>query len=914
MKRNYQNIWNIIVAAGLVIAACVMNPGFASAQACEYPLPVLLNSPSGNVTFLVSSANTMNTAVFHDNYNQSIMYAGPFTPAADYLVKGDGTHSPWDFDNLLPATPTAYLVDSDTGNDGIYPGNYLNWIFYNATSAERASLPAATRIQAAKAVIAQLVVDHAEIRFSVWKYHSGGDGGNELAKMGSPRSNIVNQVMGISPKGPAPTAESLVDISTFYEDASLKEKFIGFQYDCQKSFVIVVTDGFPTYDLNVPAYIGDWDGDGNEPGSCTSIGAPYPDSLDCSDYMDDVAGYMFTHDHRPDLDGLQNIVTYVVGYTINSPLLAQTAANGDGLFLSTNNIQGLTAALNGVLKDIVDRISAGSSVAVVSSEDQSTDYLFRAKFLPAGWRGFVEAFSLPYSLGDNPVWEAGSILAGRDPATRVIWTSVNNIAVDFDLSNAGNLYAAMGMPDQTSAEPVIDWTRGESVFGLRERGAWKLGDVVDSSPVPIRAPGGFSLDPSYSTFAIANAGRRDMLYVGANDGMMHAFDMDTGVEVWSYIPNRALVDLPSLADTLYCHEYTVDLTPTVADQKIMGTWKTVLVGGMRDGGNTYFALDVTDPDLPGLLWETDIAGLYGSWSKPAIADVNWSTEPVMVVGTGPNDVTGVASIVILDMSNGSVLWTSALSTNTDSFGVPIKNMTTGATLVDLDLDGTTDLGYMGDLAGNMHRIDLSTFPPSTSVLYSSAGQPIQAAPILTVDYNDDVFVYFGTGQYLDVPDFSTTDQQSFYCVYDDHTVSTVTQMELVDQTIVVSLISAAQRGWYVDLVQQPGERVFTSAVLVAEVVYVTSISPASTLCSAGGHSWLYSFKFRNGGGYDDDDDDSNDTTADVEDLGEGIATEPVVDIMNEDVLVQGSDTEIHISDAKGDIELLIVRSWRQKYD
>ena len=915
MRRNNRNILNIIVGVALCAASDALLPLDASAQVCEYPLPILRNSPSGNVVFLLSSSNTMNTAVYHDNYDPFTVYAGLLDPTVDYLVNVNKLYTPFDFDNSLANTPDAFLVKSDTGNKGIYPGNYLNWIFYNATAAERASLPVVTRIQAAKAVISQIILDHAEIRFSAWKYHSGGDGGTEMAKLGSPRTNVVNQVNGVSPKGPAPTAESMVDISSYFDDETINPTFIGFQYYCQKSFLVVVTDGFPTQDVSLPLYIGDQDGDGNEPGTCTSIGAPYPDTDDWSDYMDDVAQYMFTHDHRFDLPGLQNVVTYVVGYDIDAPLLQQTADNGDGLFLSTGNVNELEAAMAAVLKDIVNRISAGSSVAVVSSEDQSSDRLFRAKYLPAGWRGFVEAFDLPYAPGDDPIWEAGSLLAARNPATREIWTSVGNVAEQFEVANASNLYAAMGMPDQVSAEPIIAWTRGEPDTSLRDRGSWRLGDIVDSSPVPVRAPVGFSFDPDYPAFATAYKDRREMIYFGANDGMMHALDMDTGQEMWAYIPNRALQDLAGLADTLYCHEYTVNLTPRVTDQKINGTWMTVLVGGMKEGGNTYFALDISDPDYPNFLWETDIPNLNGSWSKPAFANVSWAADPVIIVGTGLDDVGGVAGMVMLDMTDGSILWAGALSTHTDGGGNPLANMTTGAAVVDIDLNAVHDLAYMGDLAGNMHRIDLSAFPPTSSVLYSSPGQPIQALPILTVDFNNDVFVYFGTGQYLTPPDFSTVDQQTFHGVFDDHSLTTLVQNDLVDQTTVINPIGTADRGWFVDLVQRPGERVVTPAIIVAEVVYATSIAPSAVLCESGGHSWLYSFKFRNGAGYDDDDDDSNDTTNDrVEDLGDGIVSEPVVDIANEDVIVQGSDTEIHVADAKGDIQLLIVRSWRQRYN
>ncbi|MCH7547945.1 MAG: PQQ-binding-like beta-propeller repeat protein [Candidatus Krumholzibacteriota bacterium] len=934
MRRNNKNILNIIVGVALCAAPVALLAPSASGQ-CEYPLPVRSNNPKGNVVWLVGASTSMNEIVYHVNYNLDSTYVGIFDDAATYSIKSDGNYSPKDvIKGNYPITPLRYLIKSDS-EAGRYAGNYLNWLYYHATAAEIASMPLVTRIQSAKAVLSDVVVGQNNIRFGVWKTKANGDGGSSQAKLGSPRTDILNQANGISARGDGAMAETMMEISDLFEkkegDLSctvdtngvevckvLTAKFVPFQAECQQSFIVILTDGYPTEDLNVPAALGDWDGDGREPGDCASIGAPFPNSANCSDWMDDAAGYMFTHDHRPDLDGLQNIVTYVVGYYIDAPLLQETADNGDGFFISARTVDELHAALSKVLADIVERISAGAAITIVSTEDQTNSRLFRTKYLPVKWHGFVEAYSLPYASGDTPLWEAGSLLATRSPMTRDIWTSVGNFAYPFTVGYSATLYPSMGLPDATAAGEVIAWTRGEDVAGYRDREGWPLGDVVHSSPTFVGPPSGFSLDPDYALFHLANAARREMVYVGANDGMLHALDAETGDEVWAYIPEASLPNLASHADTSYCHEYEVDLTPMVSDQKIGGNWMTVLVAGMREGGDAYFALDVSDPDMPNFLWETSIPGLNGSWSKPAFAKVPWSSEPIMIVGTGMNMTNREAAVIMLDMSDGSIVWADTVSVpKAKPFLDDPPNMMTSAELLDLNLDGVTDLAYMGDLLGNMHRIDLSVFPPTSTILFAAGlEQPIQSKPILTVDYNNDVFVYFGTGRYLDTPDFGVVDQQTFYCVYDDHStpVKPLDPGDLVDQTLVISPVGTADDGWMVNLVQQPGERIVTRAVIVAEVVYVTSIAPNAVMCNFGGHSWLYSFKFRNGAAYDDDDDDSNDTTADILDLGDGISSEPVVDIANEEVIVQDSDTELHISDAKGDIVLLIVRSWRQRYN
>ena len=138
---------------------------------------------------------------------------------------------------------------------------------------------------------------------------------------------------------------------------------------------------------------------------------------------------------------------------------------------------------------------------------------------------------------------------------------------------------------------------------------------------------------------------------------------------------------------------------------------------------------------------------------------------------------------------------------------------------------------------------------------------------------------------------------------------------MVDETSLISPVGPNDRGWYIDLVQDTGERIVEPDALVAGIVYFTTFAPSPDICVPGGFSWLYSVDFRNGSADDGDDDDSNDTiNGRIQDIGEGIATRPVVDVTNEEVIVQGSDTRIHVNDASGLIQMLSVRAWRQRYE
>ncbi|MCK5408176.1 MAG: PQQ-binding-like beta-propeller repeat protein, partial [Candidatus Krumholzibacteria bacterium] len=454
----------------------------------------------------------------------------------------------------------------------------------------------------------------------------------------------------------------------------------------------------------------------------------------------------------------------------------------------------------------------------------------------------------------------------------------------------------------------IDWVRGEYVPGLRYRGGWKLGDVVDSSPVVVGMPSSFYLTEDYMAYRMANVDRPRAVYIGANDGMLHAFDEMTGKELWAFVPESQLPKLKSLADTSYCHEYSVNLTPKVEDVYLGGAWRTVLFGGMKHGGDGFFAIDVTDRENPQFLWETQLPGVIQSWTQPEVVRVKALDQMVAIIGSGPDYVNGEAHVMAISLEDGSLLWTEMLSSQLE------VNLTTAAEGVDYDYDGYDDLFYISDLAGHLWRYDLRHFPPSKSLLFET-DQPIQAEPILTVDYNNDVYLYFGTGKYIEPLDFIDFSKQTFYCIIDNHSLTSVDRFGLVDQTSTINTISSTDRGWYIDLVLGEGERIVEPDALVAGFVYFTTFKPMADRCQFGGFSWLYAVNFRNGAAYDGDEDTSNDTTdGRTEEIGEGIVSRPVIDIIHEDVVIQGTDTKIHIRNTVGVIQQLIVRSWRQLYN
>jgi len=407
-----------------------------------------------------------------------------------------------------------------------------------------------------------------------------------------------------------------------------------------------------------------------------------------------------------------------------------------------------------VMLDIINRISAGSAVAVVSTERGDGDRLYRGKFMPGSWHGYLECFELPYEQGDTPQWEAGYLLMQRSASTRDIQVGLGGSLLDFTSGNAATLAGPMGLATVADASDIIRWTRGEDVADLRDRNNWKLGDIIHSTPVVVGPPANYIIEQDYQDFMDAYALRDRMVYVGANDGMLHAFDAETGQEAWAFVPEYALPKLAAIADTAYCHNYTVDLTPSVRDCKIGGVWRTVLVGGGRQGGAGYFALDITAPDNPQLLWQVELP--HG---RPFSSEVTFATidgQSVVLIGSGLDTVDGLAELNVYAVHDGSLLGTMVLSSDSSR-----RNKATAAAVVDLTFSGNHDVAYVADLQGHVWKLVFngSTNPASWDryCLWAGADE-ITARPVAAFGpQGDDIFVYFGTGAYLVESDIATTD-------------------------------------------------------------------------------------------------------------------------------------------------------------
>jgi type IV pilus assembly protein PilY1 len=560
---------------------------------------------------------------------------------------------------------------------------------------------------------------------------------------------------------------------------------------------------------------------------------------------------------------------------------------------------------------------------------------------------------------DRLLWSAAERLEGTDPGERVILTrgarsgldqtdcfpdgggnggdtTVGGVAFEWqhltcaqrrDLSSS-----ASGDTDEPYSAPIgqrrLDYLRGEreceapagctidpageqsiNKLTLRARGS-VLGDIVGSGPIFVGPPAlnwpssGSTFFPSdsetgetYSEFKNGEVkDRTPVVYVGANDGMLHGFRASDGKELLAYIPSNLFSSvagegLHHLTTLGYAgsHRYYVDRTPSISDVFLRQpdlSWRTIAVGGQGAGGRGLYALDITDPgDFTAsnadeiLLWEftdADDEELGFTLSQPVIGMMNNGTWAA-VVGSGYND-TGAeqAHLFVFFLQEGvDGAWEDGdyVRIEADVASLAERNGLSSPAAADLDGNGTIDRVYAGDLLGNLWVFDLSqslTDDWEADILFtarSDAGvpQPITTQPEIskhpalgdTDDNEPNVMVYFGTGQYLTEGDIADSDEQSFYGVWHHGRLgldrSDLQEQELDDDFAGDQVLTDApvdwssQHGWYIDL-PVAGERVVVDAILRGDIVFFNSLVPeTATKCEGGGSGFLYAVDMDNGG-------------------------------------------------------------------
>lgn len=383
---------------------------------------------------------------------------------------------------------------------------------------------------------------------------------------------------------------------------------------------------------------------------------------------------------------------------LNNPYdLWHAAINGRGQFFSADDPAGLVEAFQAVLEGVQDRTGTAVAPGASSSLVDGASLAFSVSFNTLGWSGDMEAFALTQENGTlvpgtTALWSAADLLRDGDWAGRNIrFSDASGALRPFRYSNLSEEQQAsldrdsIGESDG-AGEARVDWIRGnpaqeQSRFRDRGHGNQRrvLGDIINSAPVYVGAPSLLGLDVaegltvgvdgSYLNFADSRSDRRGMVYVGANDGMLHGFDANTGAELFAFVPTEVIPELYKLSSLSYGHQSYVDgqlNTFDIYDPQSPDQWRTILVGGLRGGGKGVFALDVTNPgDGSGItkLWEVSGTQIHNgeqldqlgyTWSKPQIARLH-NGRWAVIMANGYKSDGDRAALYVIDALTGELI-------------------------------------------------------------------------------------------------------------------------------------------------------------------------------------------------------------------------------------------------------------------
>jgi len=569
---------------------------------------------------------------------------------------------------------------------------------------------------------------------------------------------------------------------TIEKDNSYISPFFGKQ--CQdKAYVIYVTDGEPTRDNDADTEIRKLSGITNA-------------NKFSGNFLPALAGWLNKNDVNTSLDGTQTVSTYTIGFSSGAasaaPILKETASRGGGAYYSANDAQKLQEALQSIFSNILETNSSFTSPSIASNNfdrTQTLDSVYYAMFLPnegPRWVGNLKKFKVTGSgdivdkngndaIGDDgnlassacSYWTADSVCSStsgggdgnnveiggaltklQSTATRKLYGnfgtggaiktfSKSNAATSSGISSEAALASFMGV-DKTELTKLFDWTIGIDVDDEDKDGSTTdkrsdiMGDPLHSKPLAI----------NYGT-----AGSPDIrILLGTNAGFLHMFkDSGSSVEEsWAFMPQELLPNLRGLranVPTGVHSVYGIDSPPVAyvkrnASGAIDKAWLFV---GMRRGGKSYYALNITNPDSPQFMWKVDpsstgMSDMGQSWAEPVVTFIpgvpagNTSADtasPVVIIGGGYNpstkDSAGVGtddttgrSVYILNAETGALVYRFGTGSSGTQLPGIVDSIPNSIAILDSNSDKLTDRLYATDTGANIWRMDLPSASPTSS--------------------------------------------------------------------------------------------------------------------------------------------------------------------------------------------------------
>lgn len=570
------------------------------------------------------------------------------------------------------------------------------------------------------------------------------------------------------------------------------------------------------------------------------------------------------------------VETYVIGfalpYGVDATTLNQVAvAGGTVNAYNAGDTTSLQQAFDTIFDDIFKKTSAFGSVSQNSTSINTGSMIFQGRFDSTDWSGEIAALKPAANGTMTQLWSSAD--SGQIPSagTRKVFTLKPGVGgkefkslADLDATQAGHLSSvncSAVLVGAACAQARIDWVRGdqskEDPNGALRKRSKVHGDVISSAPYYVKSS--------------------NTVYVGANDGLLHAINAATGAELFSYLPNALFPKLYKLTQTSYAHDYYVDGEIAVSSN-FETPGKNILVGALGRGGKALFALDVTSPgtfDASKVLWEYTDVDLGLVLGKPIIAKMN-NGKAAVIVGNGYNSATERGMLLIIDVETGALIrkidTMAGNSTYTNGLASPRG--------WDSDGNGTLDFLYIGDLLGNLWKIDLSSGTPAdwgsafgtaasptpffVAVDGNGSAQPITGQVGLGINARKGDpnfgkrYVFFGTGRYITTGDVTNKQVQSWYGLIDNGVAITNGRTDLKQRSIEIegtidgnaarafSLATAGdmvgKKGWYMDLASPTngalGERMIGEHKLFDQVLLATSMIPDPNECSPGGSGFL----------------------------------------------------------------------------
>ncbi len=742
-----------------------------------------------------------------DNRNAGVLDNNGDAIALDpgYPVDGEGNKQ-------NPQYHAADINDANVEWSGprvtLYTDNYLRW-HHNAEIANEIK----SRLEIAQESVSNLVNSAPFVDFGlqVFNYNDGdGDSDSNGGRIvfgiqeSTPASkttllDLIND--DLDPETWTPLCETLYEASRYFagkgvdfgdddksgngytantpsRDTSIEESKVyksPFTSCSDKAYVILITDGEPTFDRGADSKILAIPESGQD-----AMGTPF--NLNGTDnYLAALAGWMNNNDVNTSLDGKQTVTTFTIGFALEDdededtdtaePLLIAAAEQGGGKYFPADDTATLTAALINVLESLEPSNDSLTSASVAANNFDRTETLnsvYYAMFQPGlgpRWQGNLKKYKViggvQQGKNGNAAIEESSGHFSEDVTS--YWSSSKDgnkvaeggVADMLRKADSRTLYSDIGGAQGATLKDFTldELVSGSNVFGslaalateldvleedVAEHIQWAQGlDVDDENDNGDKTDMRYDVfgDPLHSKPLVINYGDKIHIMIGTNAGALHMFkdNDDTVSESWAFMPREFLSDIKSLRDNFTTADkvYGVDgrITSHIRDLNgdgiVNGSDTVWVFFGLRRGGTSYYAMDVTNPESPSLMWHIDastsgFSDLGQSWSQPKIGyskfNVSGDTaKPVVFFGggydinkdnSGPGDEDSVGrAIYMVDAETGALKWNMA-KTNASTTFDGTDSIPSAISTLDSDGDGLVDRLYTGDTGGNLWRVDM----------------------------------------------------------------------------------------------------------------------------------------------------------------------------------------------------------------